>query len=57
MARPAATYRGARRNMARRQKLIWREGRMITLIGGFRYGWHASMPQRIAGQPALKRAA
>lgn len=60
MARPVSTYRAARRNAARAQRRIWREGRMISgdKRGGFRYGWHASMPQAGRnGLPAQRAAA
>lgn len=60
MARPANAYRAARRNLWRKARLLWREGR-ADLSGGFRYGrfrygFHASMPQiGPNGLPAPRR--
>lgn len=53
MARPADTYRAARRNRARKAKLVWQLGRERS---GW-YCWHASMPQRNGVPIPAKEAA
>lgn len=57
MARPAASYRAARRNAAKRAKLVWRAGHQQVRVGGFMYAMHASMPQRFGVPVTTKESA
>ena len=44
MARPASTYRAARRAAYRRARLLWRtHSATMRLGGGFRLGFHESL--------------
>lgn len=48
MARPAASYRGARKNRWHRDRKIWRAGRRSTrTVSGWVWGTHASYGQRL----------
>lgn len=57
MARPGGTYRSARRREAKKLGLDWRVGRETNTSpgGAWRYGWHASMPQRNGVPPPPKK--
>ena len=56
MARPAGSYRAARRARARAEHTVWGTGRQtITLGDGFRYGSHASLDARLI-VPQLSKA-